>query len=130
MEHNTYCALIIDLGLARFQKQGLCFGMEGGNLYYAAPEILQGKYRDQYSDVWAMGKIIAELLIVPRIRLPPTLTSAYVFSAVSFNPYSFLVSRMVSSYVIWRPKMNQVLPYLVDAGQRWIWHSALPLPLF
>lgn len=112
MEHNTYRAVIIDLGLVRFQKYGLCFGMEGGNLYYAAPEVLQGKYRDQYSDVWALGKIIAELLNVPRMRLSPTLTSAYVFSAVHFNPYSYQVSRRVSPYVLWRPKMNQVLPLL------------------
>ncbi|RXN34173.1 RNA-binding MEX3A [Labeo rohita] len=83
VEYNTYRAVIIDLGLARFQKNGFCFGVEGGNLCYSAPEIFQGKHRDQYSDVWAMGKIIAELLIVPRARLPPTISTIYVFGAMA-----------------------------------------------
>ncbi|XP_016319789.1 RNA-binding protein MEX3A-like, partial [Sinocyclocheilus anshuiensis] len=84
VEYHTYRAVIIDLGLARFQKNGLCFGTEGGNLCYSAPEIFQGKHRDQYSDVWAMGKIIAELLIVPRARLPPTITTLCVYGAMDF----------------------------------------------
>jgi len=77
VERGTYRAVIIDLGLARFQKNGLCFGAEGGNWCYSAPEIFQGKPRDQFSDVWAMGKILAELLIVPRARLPPNISPLF-----------------------------------------------------
>ncbi|KAL1258696.1 hypothetical protein QQF64_009273 [Cirrhinus molitorella] len=108
VEYNTYRAVIIDLGLARFQKNGFCFGVEGGNLCYSAPEIFQGKYRDQYSDVWAMGKIIAELLIVPRARLPPTISTVYVFGAMGMNPYGFPISRMVDRRGIMRTVSSEV----------------------
>lgn len=119
MEHSTYRAVIIDLGLARFQKNGLCFGAEGGNWCYSAPEIFQGKYRDQYSDVWAMGKIIAELLIVPRARLPPNITSVHVIAAMNMNPYGLPVSRMVNTLVLFRPTMAQILGQIVLAGRMW-----------
>ncbi|XP_018932794.1 spindle assembly checkpoint kinase-like [Cyprinus carpio] len=125
VEYNTYRAVIIDLGLARFQKNGLCFGAEGGNLCYSAPEIFQGKYRDQYSDVWAMGKIIAELLIVPRVRLPPTINTLYVYGAMGLNPYGFPVSRMVDSFVVFRPTMQQILGDIINAGKRWILFSSI-----
>ncbi|XP_058603905.1 serine/threonine-protein kinase mos-like [Onychostoma macrolepis] len=123
VEYSTYRAVIIDLGLARFQKNGLCFGVEGGNLCYSAPEIFQGKHRDQYSDVWAMGKIITELLIVPRARLPPTIDTVYVFGVMGMNPYSFPLSRMVGSFVMLRPTMQQVLGNILEAGKRWIMFS-------
>lgn len=120
VEHSTYRAVIIDLGLARFQKYGFCFGTEGGNWCYSAPEIFQGKYRDQYSDVWAMGKILAELLIVPRARLPPNITSVQVIAAMNMNPYGVPVSRMVNRLVLFRPTMTQILGQIVLAGRMWI----------
>lgn len=125
VEYNTHRAVIIDLGLARFQKNGLCFGAEGGNLCYSAPEIFQGKHRDQYSDVWAMGKIMAELLIVPRARLPPTITTLSVYGAMGLNPYSFPVSQMVGSFVVFRPTMQQILGDIINAGKRWISFSSI-----
>ncbi|KAK9961441.1 hypothetical protein ABG768_009229, partial [Culter alburnus] len=125
VEHNTYRAVIIDLGLARFQRNGLCFGAEGGNWCYSAPEIFQGKYRDQYSDVWAMGKIITELLIVPRARLPPTITTVHVIAAMNMNPYAFPVSRMVNKLVLFRPTMAQILGQIVQAGRSWIVYTSL-----
>jgi len=120
VERGTYRAVIIDLGLARFQKNGLCFGAEGGNWCYSAPEIFQGKPRDQFSDVWAMGKILAELLIVPRARLPPNITPVQVFAAMNMNPYGLPVHRMVDRFVLFRPTMAQILGQIVQAGRRWI----------
>lgn len=68
VEHNTNRAVIIDLGLAKFFKDGLNSAVNMGNMAYSAPEVLQwGSQRDQRSDVWAMGKIIAELHIMRRL---------------------------------------------------------------
>ncbi|XP_062421526.1 uncharacterized protein clasp1b [Pungitius pungitius] len=91
----TNRAVIIDLGLAKFFKFGLNSAMDGGIPAYSAPEVLQrGTYRDQRSDVWAMGKIIAELCA--RIRLHTlSVCPAKIKEVMGDQPYCNSVCRMV-----------------------------------
>ncbi|XP_077950877.1 uncharacterized protein LOC120810579 isoform X2 [Gasterosteus aculeatus] len=95
VEHGTNRAVIIDLGLAKFFKFGLSSAMDMGNQAYSAPEVLQmGTQRDQRSDVWAMGKIIAELCA--RIRLhTPSVCPAKIRDVMGDQPYCHSVCRMV-----------------------------------
>ncbi|KAL6109545.1 uncharacterized protein ACO6RY_12647 [Pungitius sinensis] len=95
VEHGTNRAVIIDLGLAKFFKFGLNSAMDMGNPAYSAPEVLQrGTQRDQRSDVWAMGKIIAELCA--RIRLhTPSVCPAKIKEVMGDQPYCNAVCRMV-----------------------------------
>ncbi|XP_042597638.1 serine/threonine-protein kinase Nek6-like [Cyprinus carpio] len=95
VEHQTHRAVIIDLGLAKFSRNGLTSAENLGNEAYSAPEILQNNgVRDKRSDVWAMGKIIAELCV--RIRLPTQfVTPVKIHETLKDQPYSNPVSRMV-----------------------------------
>ncbi|KAK6290796.1 hypothetical protein J4Q44_G00388050 [Coregonus suidteri] len=71
VEHGTHRAVIIDMGLAKFFRNGLNSAMDMGNEAYSPPEVLQRRgQRDQRSDVWAMGKIIAELYARVRLHTP------------------------------------------------------------
>ncbi|KAL1276758.1 hypothetical protein QQF64_036381 [Cirrhinus molitorella] len=119
VENYTHRAVIIDLGLAKFERNGIFSGPEGGNRYYIAPEVLRGCQRDKGSDVWAMGKIIAELLITPRERLPTLITGTSIGSRLSGNPYCNIVSSMVKTDPTFRPTMENVKEYFKAANLRW-----------
>ncbi|CAL9706183.1 unnamed protein product [Knipowitschia caucasica] len=95
VEHGTNRAVIIDLGLAKFFKNGLNSAMDMGNEAYSAPEVLRiGSQRDQRSDVWAMGKIIAELCA--RVRLVTTsVNPEKIKEILKDSPYCSAVCRMV-----------------------------------
>ncbi|KAI3361288.1 hypothetical protein L3Q82_013471 [Scortum barcoo] len=97
VEHNTNRAVIIDLGLAKFFRHGLNSAIDMGNEAYSAPEVLQiGSQRDQRSDVWAMGKIIAELCA--RVRLyTPSVCPAKIKETLKDQPYCHAVCRMVEA---------------------------------
>ncbi|XP_077382777.1 uncharacterized protein LOC144022132 [Festucalex cinctus] len=97
VEHNTNRAVIIDLGLAKFFRRGLNSAVDMGNEAYSAPEVLQRhSQRDQRSDVWAMGKIIAELCA--RVRLhTPSVCPAKIREVMRDQPYCQAVCRMVES---------------------------------
>ncbi|KAL0171340.1 hypothetical protein M9458_031651, partial [Cirrhinus mrigala] len=109
VEHQTHRAVIIDLGLAKFSRNGLSSAVNLGNEAYSAPEILQGNgVRDKRSDVWAMGKIIAELCA--RIRLPTQfVTPAKIRETLKDQPYSNPVSRMVELNPSYRSSMAGVI---------------------
>ncbi|KAM3613940.1 uncharacterized protein V6R79_007395 [Siganus canaliculatus] len=109
VEHNTNRAVIIDLGLAKFFRRGLNSAMDMGNEAYSAPEVLQrGSQRDQRSDVWAMGKIIAELCA--RIRLyTPSVCPAKIKETLKDQPYCSAVCRMVEPDPSLRASMGGIL---------------------
>ncbi|RXN34172.1 serine threonine- kinase Nek8-like isoform X2 [Labeo rohita] len=109
VEHQTHRAVIIDLGLAKFSRNGLSSAVNLGNEAYSAPEILQSDgVRDKRSDVWAMGKIIAELCA--RIRLPTQFVSpAKIRETLKDQPYSNPVSRMVEPDPNYRSSMAGVI---------------------
>ncbi|KAM9436477.1 uncharacterized protein Hap1MRO34_000891 [Clarias gariepinus] len=94
IEHGSHRPVIIDMGLAKFFKNGLSSAVNLGNEAYAAPEILLGNVRDKRSDVWAMGKIIAELCA--RVRLPTRAVTPFkIKECLKDNPYCSVISRMV-----------------------------------
>lgn len=109
VEHNTNRAVIIDLGLAKFFRRGLNSAMDMGNEAYSAPEVLQrGSQRDQRSDVWAMGKIIAELCA--RIRLyTPSVCPDKIKDVLKDQPYCPAVCRMVEQNPSLRASMGGVI---------------------
>ncbi|XP_077577414.1 uncharacterized protein LOC144199558 [Stigmatopora nigra] len=109
VEHKTNRAVIIDLGLAKFFRQGLNSAMDAGNPAYSAPEVLRRHgQRDQRSDVWAMGKIIAELCA--RVRLhTPNVCPAKIWDVLGNQPYRQPVSRMVESDPARRASMVGVI---------------------
>ncbi|XP_039972734.1 CBL-interacting serine/threonine-protein kinase 24 [Xiphias gladius] len=116
VEHNTNRAVIIDLGLAKFFRHGLNSAMDMGNQAYSAPEVLQGcNQRDQRSDVWAMGKIIAELCA--RIRLyTPSVRPAKIKETLHDQPYCSTVCRMVEPNPSLRASMAGVISDIRRAG--------------
>ncbi|XP_056618770.1 uncharacterized protein LOC130433094 isoform X2 [Triplophysa dalaica] len=109
VEHQTYRAVIIDLGLAKFSKNGLSSAANMGNEAYSAPEILQMRgVRDKRSDVWAMGKVIAELCA--RIRLPTqSVSPSKIQETLKDLPYCMPVSRMVGNNPFYRASMSEVI---------------------
>ncbi|KAM9309599.1 serine/threonine-protein kinase fused [Pholidichthys leucotaenia] len=116
VEHNTNRAVIIDLGLAKFFRYGLNSAIDMGNEAYSAPEVLQrSSQRDQRSDVWAMGKIIAELCA--RLRLyTPTVCPDKIKETLKDSPYCYAVCRMVEKDPSLRASMGGIIPELRKAA--------------
>ncbi|KAM6910470.1 serine/threonine-protein kinase Nek6 [Xenentodon cancila] len=116
VEHNTNRAVIIDLGLAKFFRHGLNSAVDMGNDAYSAPEVLQRRsQRNQRSDVWAMGKIIAELCA--RIRLyTPSVCPSKIKETLRDQAYCNAVCRMVEPDPSQRASMGGVIHEIRKAG--------------
>ncbi|CAB1333477.1 unnamed protein product [Coregonus sp. 'balchen'] len=118
VEHDTHRAVIIDMGLAKFFRNGLNSAVDMGNEAYSPPEVLQRRgHRDQRSDVWAMGKIIAELCA--RVRLhTPSVCPAKIHEILSLQgqQYCNAVCRMVQSDPTVRATMAGIMPEIRRAG--------------
>lgn len=108
--------MIIDLGLAKFFRHGLNSAIDMGNDAYSAPEVLQRQsQRDQRSDVWAMGKMIAELCA--RIRLhTPTVCPDKIKETLKDQPYCKAVCRMVETDPSLRVSMAGIISELRRVG--------------
>ncbi|XP_047217430.1 serine/threonine-protein kinase SIK2 [Girardinichthys multiradiatus] len=117
VEHGTNRAVIIDLGLAKFFRHGLSSAIDMGNEAYSAPEVLtMGRQRSQRSDVWAMGKIIAELYV--RIRLhTPSVGPAKIKETLQGQPYCDAVCRMVEPDPSRRATMAGVIDEIRVVGR-------------
>ncbi|XP_038128348.1 probable serine/threonine-protein kinase MARK-B [Cyprinodon tularosa] len=118
VEHGTNRAVIIDLGLAKFFRHGLNSAIDMGNEAYSAPEVLERRIqRSQRSDVWAMGKIIAELYA--RIRLhTPTVCPAKIRETMQGQPHCDAVCRMVEPDPSRRATMALVIDEIRNAGRQ------------
>ncbi|XP_028971341.1 serine/threonine-protein kinase svkA-like isoform X2 [Esox lucius] len=118
VEHETHRAVIIDMGLAKFFRNGLNSAINMGNEAYSPPEVLQRtSQRDQRSDVWAMGKIIAELCA--RVRLhTPSVCPEKIQQTLSHQgqKYCNAVCRMVQSNPRLRATMAEVIPEIRRAN--------------
>ncbi|XP_056115494.1 uncharacterized protein zmp:0000000881 [Rhinichthys klamathensis goyatoka] len=116
VEYQTHRAVIIDLGLAKFSRNGLSSAVNLGNEAYSPPEVLQmGGVRDKRSDVWAMGKLIAELCA--RVRLPTQSVSAIkIRETLKDQPYCSAVSKMVEVNPANRASMAGVIADIRRAG--------------
>ncbi|KAM7421371.1 hypothetical protein PAMA_015486 [Pampus argenteus] len=71
VENNTYRPVIIDMGFAKFYRDGLNSAKDRGNMAYAAPEILGNPpaERDHHSDVWAMVSKMLDGSPIPRASM-------------------------------------------------------------
>ncbi|XP_076868668.1 uncharacterized protein LOC143519275 isoform X2 [Brachyhypopomus gauderio] len=116
VEHQTHRAVIIDMGLAKFFVNGLSSAQNLGNEAYSAPEILHRRgIRDKRSDIWAFGKIIAELCA--GIRLPTDfLSSVTIRDTLRDSPYCGVVTSMVAANAAERPTMIEVIGKIRRAG--------------
>ncbi|XP_068997221.1 glycogen synthase kinase-3 [Embiotoca jacksoni] len=116
VEHDTNRAVIIDLGLAKFFRHGLNSAVDMGNKAYSAPEVLQrSSQRSRRSDVWAMGKIIAELCA--RIRLyTPSVCPDKIKETLRDQPFCHAVCRMVEPNLTRRASMEEVISDIRRAG--------------
>ncbi|KAJ8289719.1 hypothetical protein GJAV_G00004500 [Gymnothorax javanicus] len=116
VEYGSLRAVIIDLGLAKFYRGGYSSATPGGNVEYAAPEIFSGHRQDMSTDVWAMGKIIGELLLLKRL---PTreLSSAMIQTLLCEHPYCDPIANMVDGSRIQRASMASVIGALRSAGE-------------
>ncbi|XP_021416416.2 serine/threonine-protein kinase dyf-5 [Oncorhynchus mykiss] len=118
VEHDTHRAVIIDMGLAKFFRNGLNSAMDMGNEAYSPPEVLQRRgQRDQRSDVWAMGKIITELYA--RVRLyTPSVCPTKIQETLSLQgqQYCNAVCRMVQRDPTVRATMAGIMPEIQRAG--------------
>ncbi|XP_027869351.1 probable myosin light chain kinase DDB_G0282429 [Xiphophorus couchianus] len=110
VEHSTNRAVIIDLGLAKFFRHGLNSAIDMGNEAYSAPEVLRWRsQRSQRSDVWAMGKIIAELH--GRVRLhTPSVCPAKIKETMQGQPYCDIVCKMVEP----DPRQRATMVSIID----------------
>ncbi|XP_041729645.1 serine/threonine-protein kinase pkn6-like [Coregonus clupeaformis] len=118
VEHDTHRAVIIDMGLAKFFRNGLNSAMDMGNEAYSPPEVLQRRgQRDQRSDVWAMGKIIAELYARVRLHTPSVCpTKIHETLRLQGQQYCNAVCRMVQSDPTVRATMAGIMPEILRAG--------------
>ncbi|KAK6326180.1 hypothetical protein J4Q44_G00018250 [Coregonus suidteri] len=118
VEHDTHRAVIIDMGQAKFFRNGLNSAMDMGNEAYSPPEVLQRRgQRDQRSDVWAMGKIIAELYARVRLHTPSVCpTKIHETLRLQGQQYCNAVCRMVQSDPTVRATMAEIMPEIRSAG--------------
>ncbi|KAL0984800.1 hypothetical protein UPYG_G00147070 [Umbra pygmaea] len=118
VEHDTYRAVIIDMGLAKFNRNGLSSAADMGNEAYSPPEVLQRiGHRNQGSDVWAMGKIIAELCA--RVRLhTPSVCPEKIKETLRHQgqQYCNIVCKMVQTDPRQRATMAEVMPEIRRTG--------------
>ncbi|XP_062841249.1 ribosomal protein S6 kinase alpha-5 [Trichomycterus rosablanca] len=115
IEYGTHRAVIVDMGLAKFFVKGITPAENQGNKPYAAPEVFQRDNRDKRSDVWAMGKIIAEIFTGYRWD-PNYVCSSQVRQVLKDNPYSDVVSRMVKTKATERATMAEVIGEIRQIG--------------
>ncbi|KAM9512391.1 uncharacterized protein ACWYII_046348 [Salvelinus alpinus] len=118
VEHDTHRAVIIDMGLAKFFRNGLNSAMDMGNEAYSPPEVLQRRgQRDQRSDVWAMGKIITELYARVRLYTPSVCpTKIQEILSLQGQQYCNAVCRMVQRDPTVRATMAGIMPEIQRAG--------------
>ncbi|XP_054902952.1 serine/threonine-protein kinase Nek7 [Poeciliopsis prolifica] len=117
VEHNTNRAVIIDLGLAKFFRHGLNSAIDMGNEAYSPPEVLRWRsQRSQRSDVWAMGKIIAELYA--RVRLhTPSVCPDKIKETMKGQPYCDTVCKMVEPDPRQRASMASIIDEIRVTGR-------------
>uniref|UniRef100_A0A674CWF3 Mitogen-activated protein kinase 14-like n=1 Tax=Salmo trutta TaxID=8032 RepID=A0A674CWF3_SALTR len=118
IEHDTHRAVIIDMGLAKFFRNGLNSAVNLGNEAYSPPEVLQRQgQRDQRSDVWAIGKIIAELCARVRLHTPSVCpTKIQETLSLQGQQYCNAVCRMVQRDPTMRATMAGIMPEIQRAG--------------
>ncbi|XP_069460918.1 calcium-dependent protein kinase 5-like isoform X4 [Ambystoma mexicanum] len=117
VKDSTKEAVIIDLGLSKFidyTESGSPFstGSNRGFRQYAAPEARAGKIRSRKSDVWSMGKVIAEVLLEHGLDLEEC-TSKNVGNLLHGSKYADIVCQMLRKKRKHRVEMEEVVRCLL-----------------
>ncbi|XP_066501066.1 RAB11a, member RAS oncogene family, like isoform X1 [Hoplias malabaricus] len=116
VEHGSHRVVIIDMGLAKFFVNGRSSAINLGNMDYSSPEVrLNSSVRDKRSDVWAMGKIIAELILMKKLD-PYNLDPNKIREYLKDYPCCNTVSKMVTFNASERASMAEVFFDLQTAG--------------
>ncbi|XP_034774233.1 uncharacterized protein LOC117970563 [Acipenser ruthenus] len=117
IENYTFRPVLIDFGLAKLVTTGgFSTATNNGNRAYAAPEIQHGGVRNKPSDVWAMGKIITDLLLQKRVD-PLKCGCRHVEEILKGMPYARSVSRMVYTNPQLRVEIKKILAEIEMAGE-------------
>lgn len=95
---------------------GFSTATNNGNTAYAAPEVCQGSDRNKSTDIWAMGKIITELLLGSIVETEKC-GCRYVEEILKGMPYAKSVSQMVYTNPCQRVEMRQILGDIEMAGE-------------
>ncbi|KAK7886984.1 hypothetical protein WMY93_026605 [Mugilogobius chulae] len=113
VENHTFRPVIIDLGLAKFEY-GDFYSGRTANHAYAAPEIINQPFtkRSSKSDVWALGKIIAELLVGYEIY--PKNPAHYQVLLQKHPEYCEVVAQMIDNPIP-RATMNGIIGRIREA---------------
>nr|XP_015224220.1 PREDICTED: serine/threonine-protein kinase Aurora-3-like [Lepisosteus oculatus] len=117
VEYDTYRPVLIDFGVAKIiYCGGISTAPNIGNEAYAAPEIFSGQLRSVKSDVWAMGKVVAELLL--ECRLDPRRSLSWNLGVrLRGSPYLQPLDTMTSLTCVRRAAMADVIDSIVKAGE-------------
>ncbi|XP_078511569.1 serine/threonine-protein kinase pkn2-like [Lissotriton helveticus] len=113
VKRSTKEAVIIDLGLAKFvnyTESGNPFssGKNKGFHQYAAPEARAGDIRSRTSDVWSMGKVIAEVILGYRLDWDHC-SPENVNNLLRGSKYASIVCRMLEKNKHIRVSMEEVV---------------------
>ncbi|KAJ1132495.1 hypothetical protein NDU88_010804 [Pleurodeles waltl] len=113
VEHATKRAVIIDLGLAKFinyteSRSPETSGQNKGFHKYAAPEAHAGKIRTRRSDVWSMGKVIAEVLLKEMLHWDDC-TTKNIRKWLKRSRYADIVPEMLHKHPDKRLSMDKVV---------------------
>ncbi|XP_034774232.2 calcium/calmodulin-dependent protein kinase type 1-like [Acipenser ruthenus] len=117
IEYGTFRPVLVDFGVAKITSStGFSTATNNGNRAYAAPEVCQGSDRNKSTDIWAMGKIIAELLLGSTVETEKC-GCRYVEEILKGMPYAKSVSQMVYTNPCQRVEMRQILGDIEMAGE-------------
>ncbi|MGH0132029.1 UNVERIFIED_CONTAM: hypothetical protein FKN15_026061 [Acipenser sinensis] len=117
IEYGTFRPVLVDFGVAKITSStGFSTATNNGNTAYAAPEVFQGSHRNKSTDIWAMGKIITELLLGSIVETEKC-GCRYVEEILKGMPYAKSVSQMVYTDPHRRVEMKQILGDIEMAGE-------------
>ncbi|KAK1155182.1 spindle assembly checkpoint kinase-like [Acipenser oxyrinchus oxyrinchus] len=117
IEYVTFRPVLVDFGVAKITSStGFSTATNIGNEAYAAPEVFQGSDRNKSTDIWAMGKIITELLLGSIVETEKC-GCRYVEKILKGMPYAKSVSQMVYTDPCQRVEMRQILGDIEMAGE-------------
>ncbi|XP_066573971.1 uncharacterized protein LOC136764042 [Amia ocellicauda] len=117
IEYGSNRPVLIDFGVAKIlYAGGISTAPNIGNEAYAPPKVLRGSLRGKHSDVWAMGKIVAELLLEIRLEIERYRTWD-LSKQLEGSPYLEPLTKMLNDNYHLRASMDAVVGSLVKAGE-------------
>ncbi|XP_066575235.1 aurora kinase A [Amia ocellicauda] len=117
IEYGSNRPVLIDFGVAKIlYAGGISTAPNIGNEAYAPIEVLRGSLRGKHSEFWAMGKIVAELLLEIRLEIERYRTWD-LSKQLEGSPYLEPLTKMLNDNYHLRASMDVVVGSLVKAGE-------------